>query len=55
MAHDVANEETPSLIPGFIVVMLFAMILLAGRFVALSINGEVRELSKRVQALEAKQ
>jgi len=55
MAHDVANEDPGNFIPMFAIWSVIVLALLAGRFATLSLNHEVRELAKRVEALEAKQ
>jgi len=55
MAHDVANEDSSNFVPMFAVWSVIMLSLLVGRFVTLSLTSNVQDLTKRVEALEAKQ
>ena len=55
MAHDVANEDPGNFVPMFVIWSVIVLSLLVGRFVSLSLTSDVQELTKRVEALEAKQ
>lgn len=55
MAHDVANEDPGNFVPMFAIWSAIVLSLLVGRFVTLSITSNVQDLTKRVEALEAKQ
>lgn len=55
MAHDVANEDPGNFFQMFAIWSMIVLSLLVGRFVTLSLGSNVQELTKRVEALEAKQ
>ena len=55
MAHDVANEDPGNFVPMFAIWSVIVLSLLVGRFVSLSLTSEIEKLTKRVEALEAKQ
>lgn len=56
MAHNVANEDPGNFVPMFAIWSVIVLSLLVGRFfVSLSLTSEIQELTKRVEALEAKQ
>lgn len=55
MAHDVASEDPGNFVPMFAIWSVIVLSLLVGRFVAVSLTSDVQELTKRVEALEAKQ
>ena len=55
MAHYVADEDPGNFVPMFAIWSVIVLSLLVGRFVTLSLTADVQELTKRVEALEAKQ
>ena len=55
MAHYVADEDPGNFVPIFTIWSVIVLSLLVGRFVSLSLTSEMQELTKRVEALEAKQ
>ena len=55
MAHDVANEEPNCIVMFIAVSVVIGILMTANQFFAISLRSDVKQLIKRVEALEAKQ